>query len=543
MFRQSLHDGWRMSATTVPIPAHIANRTVPAQVPGSAHLDLLAAGLIPDPYLDRVEQDMVWAHRTGWRYTLTFDAEPPAPDERTDLAFDGLDTVATVELNGQVLGTTANMHRSYRFDTRQALRSGANELVVSFRPALEYAQQAEGELGKRPHSYPHPFNTVRKMACSFGWDWGPDLQTAGIWKPVRLERWTTARLAQVRPLATVTSDGTGRIEVHAEIEHAGTGEDRPLILAARAAGRETFAEVPAEEGSAVVTVEVPDAALWWPAGYGDQPLYDLVVEVRDAAGTPLDATGRRIGFRTITVDTTPDEIGTPFTVVVNGKPVFVKGANWIPDDHFLTRITRERLAHRIDQALGAHVNLLRVWGGGIYESEDFYDVCDERGMLVWQDFPFACAAYPEEEPLRSEVEAEARENITRLVSHPSLALWNGANENMWGFRDWGWREQLGDRTWGYGYYTELLPGIVAELDPTRFYSANSPYSPGLPLDQVHPNDADHGTRHEWQVWNEIDYTAYRDHVPRFCSEFGFQAPPTWATLQRWIHDDPLTPTS
>ncbi|MCL2551584.1 MAG: glycoside hydrolase family 2 protein, partial [Actinomycetia bacterium] len=168
MYRQTLHDGWRLSATTGPVPSHIAGRTVPAQVPGSAHLDLLAAGLIPDPYLDRAEEELVWAHRTGWRYTLTFDALPLAPGERADLAFDGLDTVAAVELNGHLLGTTANMHRSYRFDARPALRPGANELVVSFRPALEYAEEQERELG-RPHNYPHPFNTVRKTACSFGW--------------------------------------------------------------------------------------------------------------------------------------------------------------------------------------------------------------------------------------------------------------------------------------------------------------------------------------------------------------------------------------
>lgn len=543
MVRQELHDGWQMSATTGPVPAHIANKTVPAQVPGSTHLDLLAAGLIPDPYLDRSEEELAWMHRAGWRYTLTFDAEAPALGERVDLAFDGLDTVATVELNGHALGITANMHRSYRFDAREALRTGTNELVVSFRSALEYGEEVERELERRNRNYPHPFNMVRKMACSFGWDWGPDLQTAGIWKPVRLERWTTARLAQVRPLATATEDGTGRVEVHAEIERAGVGENRALALAARMHGHEARVEVPPGEFCATAVIEIPDVALWWPDGHGDQPLYDLAVELRNDAGAALDSTTRRIGFRTITVDITPDEIGTPFTVVVNGKPIFVKGANWIPDDHFLTRITRERLARRVDQALGAHINLLRVWGGGIYEAEDFYDVCDERGVLVWQDFLFACAAYPEEEPLRSEIEAEARENVARLASHPSLAVWNGANENMWGYCDWGWREELGDRTWGYGYYTELLPRIVDELGPTRFYAANSPYSPHHSLDQLHPNDEDHGTRHEWQVWNAVDYTAYREHIPRFCSEFGFQAPPTWSTLERWIHDEPLTPDS
>jgi beta-mannosidase len=542
--RRTLHDGWQLSATTGPVPAHVADRTVPAHVPGSAHLDLLAAGLIPDPYLDLAEAELAWAHRTGWRYALTFEADVPATDERCDLAFDGLDTLATITLNGRRLGETANMHRSYRFDARPALRPGANELVVEFQSVLEYVEQRERDLGRYSRTYPHPFSLVRKMACSFGWDWGPDLQTAGIWKPVRLERWTTARIARLRPLATVAEDDTGRVEVHVEIEHAGTGDDRALLLEARIDGREERVEVPAGATSAVIALEIPGAALWWPAGYGGQPLYDLEVALRESgAGTELDAATRRIGFRTVTVDVTPDEIGTPFTIAVNGRPVFAKGANWIPDDHFLTRITRERLARRVGQALGAHINLLRVWGGGVYESEDFYDVCDERGVLVWQDFLFACAAYPEEEPLRSEVEAEARENVARLASHASLALWNGANENMWGYCDWGWQQELGEQTWGYGYYTDLLPRIVAELDPTRFYAANSPYNPHHAIDRLHPNDENHGTRHEWQVWNAVDYTAYREHVPRFCSEFGFQAPPAWATLRRWIHDDPLTPVS
>ncbi|RBM07284.1 glycoside hydrolase family 2 protein [Streptomyces sp. PT12] len=546
MIRHALHDGWQLTATAGPVPQDIAGRTVPAQVPGSAHLDLLAAGLIPDPYLDRVEEELVWAHRTHWRYATTVPADlaaAPADDERVDLVFEGLDTVATVEWGGQKLGTTANMHRSYRFDVRALLDGAPADLAVAFRPALEYAEETQERLGARPRAYEHPMNMVRKMACSFGWDWGPDLQTAGIWKPVRLERWRTARLAEVRPLVTVADDGTGRAEVHAVIERSGLGEDTELTLTADVAGRRATVTVPAGATTAAVTVEVPDAPLWWPVGHGEQPLHDLAVTLAGATTEPLDSYERRIGFRTIAVDTTPDAIGTPFTFVVNGKPIFAKGANWIPDDHFLTRVTRERLERRVDQALGAHMNMLRVWGGGIYESEDFYDICDERGVLVWQDFLLACAAYPEEAPLWDEFEAEARENVARLTPHPSLALWNGGNENLWGWMDWGWQERLDGRTWGLGYYTELFPRVVTELDPTRAYADGSPYSPRFAPEDKHPNDQDHGTRHEWQVWNRLDYTTYRDHIPRFCSEFGFQGPPTRATLSAWIHDEPISPTS
>ena len=250
---------------------------------------------------------------------------------------------------------------------------------------------------------------------------------------------------------------------------------------------------------------------------------------------PLDTWTRRIGFRTVELDTSADDHGTAFTFRINGRPIFVKGANWIPDDHLLTRITRERLAHRLDQAVDANLNLVRIWGGGIYESEDFYELCDERGLLVWQDFLLACAAYPEEQPLWDELEAEAREHVARLTPHPSLVLWNGGNENLWGFMDWGWQEDLQGRTWGFRYATELLKDVVAELDPTRPYSDGSPYSPGAALTEVHPNDPDHGTLHQWEVWNRVDYRVYGDDVPRFCSEFGFQGPPTWATLTRAVH--------
>ncbi len=534
MIRRTVHDGWHLRAVGGPVPEHLADATTPAEVPGSAHLDLLRAGLIPDPYLDRNEAELAWAHRARWRYATVLTSEAARAGEKVELVFDGLDTVATVLLNGRPLGSTANMHRSYRFDVRDVLRDGENDLVVEFDSALEHAERTQAELGERPRAYPHPFNAVRKMACSFGWDWGPDLQTAGIWKPVRLERWTGARLAEVRPLVTVDPDGTGRVEVHVRLDRAG---DAPSLLTARVGDHEQRATVDGD--TAVLTVLVPDAPLWWPVGYGQQPLFDL--EVVAESGDERDTFTRRIGFRTITVDTEPDADGTPFTFVVNGERVFAKGANWIPDDHFLTRVTRDRLARRVDQALAANLNLLRIWGGGIYETEDFYDVCDERGVLVWQDFPFACAAYAEEGELRAEVEAEARENVARLTPHASLALWNGNNENLWGHEDWGWKEQLGERTWGLGYYTDLLPAIVAELDPTRPYSPGSPYSPG----EVHPNDQGHATRHEWEVWNRVDYTRYRDHAPRFCAEFGFQGPPTWRTLTDWVHeaDGPLTPSS
>ena len=541
--RRLLDQGWTVRAVAGPVPAALDAAVVPATVPGSVHPDLLAAGLVPDPYLDENEARLAWVGDVDWRYETTLhwsEVDAAAGHEVLELVAEGLDTVATVELDGRVVGSAANMHRTHRFDLT-ALTAGEHGLAVTFAAPLPAARRLSEELGPRPHTNDHPFNAIRKMACSYGWDWGPVLATSGIWRPLALHGWSTARLAGVRPLVDVRTadDGTtGLLHVHVDVVRA-PGQDGPLNATAEVAGRSAEGVVAAGSTSATVELEVDDVALWWPVGYGDQPLYPVAVTLAVGDQT-LDRWSGDVGFRTVALDTTPDDGGTPFRLVVNGTPVFARGLNWIPDDCFLTRIPAERYRERLTEAVDVGANLVRVWGGGIYESDDFYDACDRLGLLVWQDFLFACAAYAEEEPLRSEVEAEAREAVTRLSPHPSLVLWNGNNENIWGHEDWGWVERLAGATWGWGYYTDLLPGIVAELDPSRPYCPGSPY--GMSPD-VHPNDPAHGPTHLWDVWNKTDYTHYRDSAPRFVSEFGWQAPPTWATLTRAVHDEPLAPLS
>ncbi|GAA1875582.1 glycoside hydrolase family 2 protein [Asanoa iriomotensis] len=534
--RKTLNAGWTFApAAGNEVPENVAAAgAIPAAVPGCVHTDLLAAGLIPEPFHDRNETLLQWVGRTTWTYTARFDWRGPGGHDRVDLVCEGLDTIADLELNGVPLGSTANMHRSYRFDVRDGLQPGTNELRITFHPARDYAEHWQRTLGDRPNAYPEPFNFIRKMACNFGWDWGPNLVTAGVWQPVDLHLWHTARLDRVRPLVTVDGD-TGRVEVHADIARA---TDGPLTLTATV-GKHTTSATTAGD-TAHLTLEIPEPRRWWPRGYGDQPRYDLEVTLADNTGTTLDTWHRKIGFRDVRIGTTPDADGTPFTVTVNDQPIFVRGVNWIPDDVFPSRITRERLDQRLQQATGANVNLLRVWGGGRYESEDFYDLADAYGLMVTQDFLFACAAYPEEEPFATEVAAEAAEQVVRLASHPSLIWWCGNNENIWGHADWGWRDKLDDKTWGAGYYHRTLPAIVEDLDPTRPYWPGSPWSG---TDDRHPNDPAHGTMHIWDVWNQKDYTHYRDHRPRFVAEFGYQAPPSWATIKESITDDPLTEDS
>ncbi|MBF4599911.1 glycoside hydrolase family 2 protein [Frigoribacterium sp. VKM Ac-1396] len=566
---RTLHAGWSLRSTAGPVPPEIAAVDVPATVPGTVHTDLLAAGLIVDPYIDANEHLLAWIGQADWSYTSTFDWAPGddgAGHDRHDLVFAGLDTVATVLLNGSVVAETRNQHRTYRVAVDGRLREGSNDLEVRFASPVAHADAQSLALGYRPHVNHHPYNAIRKMACSFGWDWGLDTATSGIWKPVTLESWSSVRLAAVRPVVTV--DGSrGVVDVHVDLERAGASTGAaPDGVTVRATVGDVTQEARVEPGedSVVLQVVVDDPELWWPRGHGGQPLYDVRVSVTGGAdgdasrassggdGDVVDATrassgGRlldewssRIGFRSVEVRVDPDEVGTSFTVVVNGEPLWIKGANWIPDDAFPHRIGRDRYLRRIEQAEFGNVNLLRVWGGGIFESDDFYELCDERGMLTWQDFLFACAAYAEEEPLRGEVEAEVRDNVTRLMTHPSLVLWTGNNENIWGHDEWGWQRRLDGATWGLGYYLDLLPALVSELDPGRPYAAGSPWSGSLDVAQ---SDPDHGSVHLWEQWNRTDYPTYRDVVPRFVAEFGWQGPPTWSAMTRAIHDEPLTPES
>lgn len=530
---------WSVRATSGPVPAELAQRLeagVPATVPGEVHTDLLAAGVIPDPFDGDNESLLAWVGRTGWRFSTTFSWSPDG-HRRQDLVAQGLDTMATVRLNGEVLGRTANQHRTYRFDVTDALVAGENELVVDLEAPVDAAERLDAELGPRPHVNEHPFNAIRKMASAYGWDWGPDVAGAGVWRPIGIESWSDVRIASVRPLARV--QGTdGVLEAHVALEWETTPQVGSATLTVDVAGRRETVSATAGQAAAEVGLRVPDADLWWPRSHGQQPLYDVDVELVSPAGDGLDAWSGRVGFRTVELDTAPDEHGSAFVLRVNGEPVHVRGANWIPDDAFLTRLTPETYRRGVQDAVDASMNLLRVWGGGIYESEHLYRACDELGVLVWQDFLLACAAYSEEEPLRSEIEAEAREAVTRLSQHASLALWNGCNENIWGYVEWGWRVPLAGRSWGAGYYTELFPAVVAELDPRTPYSEGSPfsYSP-----YVHPNDPRHGTTHIWDVWNQVDYSTYRCYPSRFVSEFGFQGPPAWSTLTSVVHDEPLDP--
>ncbi|TKV29219.1 beta-mannosidase [Arthrobacter sp. NamB2] len=536
-----LGGAWNLTWTAGPDDAPTyatAGAPIPATVPGQVHTDLLAAGLLEDPDVGLREADQMWIGHSQWTYSRRFEWNGDLSGDRIELVADGLDTFATVRLNGHEIAVTADQHIGYRWNVAHLLVSGENLLDITFGSAWDAAHECEAKLGELPRPYDEPYPYVRKSACNFGWDWGPHYVTAGIWQPIRLEAWSRARIDSIRP-DVVLEAGAARVSVSVGVEHQGptSGLSVDAVLTAPDGTESARASVPADGSDVVLGLDVADPQLWWPVGLGGQPLYGLSVEVRDEHGT-VSSAERRIGLRTVVVEEKPDAVGTTWALVVNGRRVRVRGYNWIPDDPFIAEVTEERLGQRLDQAVDGGANLLRVWGGGYFSTEEFMAGCDERGLMVWHDFLFACAAYDESAAMIDAVTTEAEQAVARLSSHPSLVIWCGGNECVWGMYDWGWSEILDGRPYGAAFYTEVLPGVLGRLDPSRPYVPNSPWSGSL---DKHPNDRDSGPVHIWEVWNNVDFVHYRDVDPPFVSEMGWCAPPAWSTLQRVVTDGELVP--
>ena len=528
-----------------------------AQVPGGVHTDLLLAGCIPDPFYGDNELAVQWVAESDWQYARSFQA--PADllaEDRVYLVCDGLDTLGKVELNGVELGRFENMFRTYRWDVKKHLKQGENHIVFTFDSPVQYAKKKEAEF---PLSGVQPWSImggpyVRKAPCHFGWDWGPMLPAIGIWKELRLEGYSTARIIDSHLRQQLNhADGrkatTGRLEVIVTADHFG-GE--PLTVVMKVTGpdgkmyeREASLAAELTGAKATVAVDVTNPQLWWPNGYGEQPLYD--VEVTLAAGQKaLDSRSYKIGFRTIEVLREPDQWGESFTFVVNGVKVFAKGSDWIPADSFPTRISDEYMEGLIRSAAETHQNMLRVWGGGFYEEERFYNLCDRYGLLVWQDFVFACNRYPTDEAFFANVREEAIDNVRRLRHRTSLALWCGNNEMEQGWADWGWNKPNDheNQRLKMGYdrmFHQMLPGIVCDEDPDRAYWPSSASS-GIPF--AEPNSQNRGDCHYWDVWHgRKPFTAYRETYPRFMSEFGFQSLPPMETVKAYAEPEDWNMTS
>ena len=523
MNRLNLNGVWTLS-----IPGSPFSETE-ARVPGSVYHDLLASGQIPDPFWRDNENEALKIMEYDFIYRRTFSADAALlAHERIRLRCHGLDTLAAVEVNGKAAGKADNMHRTWEFDVKALLREGENSLQITFSSPTRYIREAYDRQPLEGSSDAmRGFPYLRKAHCMFGWDWGPRLPDAGIWRDIELAAENTARLADVSVLQE-HRDGKVWLRIVSRKEQW------------TAAETETSVTVTAPDGQVFTgkgedcRLEIAHPQLWWPAGYGDQPLYTAEVTLRKD-GEILDTWKKRIGLRTMTVHREKDEWGESFCHRVNGLDIFAMGADYIPEDNLLPRVTRERTRRLLEDARAAHMNTLRVWGGGYYPGDDFYDLCDEMGILVWQDFMFACAAYDLTEEFEQNVCAEFRDNIRRLRHHASLALWCGNNEiesfvphGMWVDNP----KRIADYIKLYEY---ILPKLVKEEDPQTFYWPSSPSSGGSFDD---PSAENRGDNHYWAVWHGLKpFTDYRNHVFRYASEFGFQSFPCMATIESFTEPE------
>ena len=541
MFTQSLTSGWTFRQLG-------GEEWLPAQVPGGVHTDLLAAGKIPDPFFADNELKVMWVAETEWEYRSTFQLTPEgAAQPHLFLVADGIDTLADVYLNGQLLGKAENMFLQYRWDVTKAVKAGANELRVVFHSAVNFCKMRNAE---KPLTGPVGMTLeggvfVRKAPCHFGWDWGPKLAPMGIWRDIRLEGYAQARLGDVH---LRQEHGAQGVTIKAAVTPEVFGE-APLTAKMKVTapdGQSWETSAPVKNGRAELEVLVSNPQLWWPNGYGAQPLYDVQVTL-ESDGKQEDHKDYRLGLRTVELRQEPDEWGLSFGFVVNGVPVFAKGSDWIPADSFPTRMTKDSCEMLIRGAAETHQNMLRIWGGGYYEDERFYDLCDQYGILLWHDFMFACYVYPhDEEDFIANIQKEVVYNVRRLRHRACLALWCGNNEMEQGWSEWGWGLRTDDlhvleKAAYEKFFYHTLPGWLEDLDTDHPYWPSSASS-NTPMKNA--NSQERGDAHYWDVWHgRQPFTAYRSQYPRFMSEFGFQSFPPMETVKAYAEEKDWNITS
>ena len=515
----SLNGAWSLEIPGSPFAV------VPATVPGSVYHDLLTAELIPDPFYRDNEMEALKLMDNDFLYSRSFEIGADLlTGDKVLLRAEGLDTIADIIINGKAVGCANNMHRIWEFDVKDILIPGENTISVRFASPTRYIKEAYAASVADGSSdamvgFPH----IRKAHCMFGWDWGPRLPDAGIWRDISIISIDTARIRDVR-VDQFHEDGKVRLKVLTNLTRYTEGD---VSVAVSVTGPDGSV-LTAEGCDCEITVENPE--LWWPAGLGQQPLYTVKVELGE-----LDVWQRRIGLRTMTVTRKKDQWGESFSHCVNGVDVFAMGADYIPEDNLLPRVNPERTRRLLEDARAANMNCVRIWGGGYYPDDFFYDICDELGLLVWQDFMFACAVYNLSEEFEDNITAEFVDNVRRLRHHASLALWCGNNE-MEDFVDKGeWvscHRQKADYIKMYEY---IIPKVLKAEHPQAFYWPASPSSGGSFDD---PQDPNRGDVHYWMVWHGLlPFTDYRNHLFRYVSEFGFQSFPCMETIESFTEPE------
>lgn len=521
-----------------------------AKVPGTVHQDLLNHNRIPNPFYGMNEQDVQWVENEDWMYRTSFVVdEHQLSRDAAVLELDGLDTYADVFLNGALILRSDNMFVGHKIEVKQVLRKGVNQLLVRFRsPVKEVLPQLQTNGFDYPASNDHsPWRTsvyTRKAPYSYGWDWGIRLATCGIWRPVRLVFSDVARIEDYYVCQEAVTQAKADVDNRLEINNVTSSTVSALLKVdyrySDSDTKEIKKQIELRPGANTVSlpVSIENPHLWMPNGWGEPSLYKFTASL-SVDGVEIAKQERNVGLRTVRVVMDDDEHGKSFYFVVNGKPMFAKGANFIPDDALLPNVTQERYKRIFEDVKAANMNMLRVWGGGIYEDDEFYDEADRNGILIWQDFMFACSSYPHDPLFVGRVESEAEYNIKRLRGHASLAMWCGNNEIYEAMRYWGWQRKYSAETFtemerGYNVlFRELLPKMVERLDGTRFYMHSSPYE----ANWGRPKSWKTGDSHNWGTWHgRKPFESFDTDVPRFMGEYGFQAFPEMKTIRTFAEE-------
>ncbi len=527
MQKLSLHEGWLVRRLG-------DKNTINATVPGSVYGDLLNAGIIEDPFWKDNEDSVLPLMDYDYEYTLNFDLdEGMNKASEILLVFEGLDTIADIYLNDTHIDHTENMHRTWKYAVRSLLKQQGNLLRVIFHSPTKYIADA---FSKAPtlgtEDAMNGFVHIRKAHYMFGWDWGAHLPDAGIWRPVYLLGIDDYRIESV-DILQFHDNGSVRLSIEPEIEsYISNSKSRNFSL------RCTITDPDGSviyQGAASDSIIIDNPLLWWPNGLGEQHLYTVEVSILDDDDICLDTWKKKIGLRTITMDRTPDQWGERFATCINGVSIFAMGADYIPEDHLLGRVDVETTRTLLKKAVFANFNSIRVWGGGYYPDDWFYDLCDEMGLIVWQDFMFACAVYDLTEDFEKNITAEVEDNIKRLRHHASLGLMCGNNEMEQFVLERTWVSKESEIEDYLIMYEKLIPALMKKLAPQVFYWPASPSSGGS-FDN--PRDENRGDVHYWDVWHgNKPFSEYRHFYFRYLSEFGFQSFPSVKTIESFTDDE------
>ena len=509
---------------------------LPAKVPGTVHLDLMDNKVIPDPFKDENEKKVQWVENEDWEYQTQFSvSSQELKNDNIDLVFNGLDTFSEIYLNGKLLKKTDNMFRKWNIPVKQYLKLGNNALQIKFQSAVntgkELAKKVSFTMPESPRSF------VRKAQYQFGWDWGPRLVTAGIWKDVTLEFWNNAKIITVKD---IQNNSEKAFDLHFEVEiYAQNAGDYTLDL------NKIHQKIALKKGINTITVpyDTKGMKLWQPNGRGEANLYDFKIKLSKDLKN-IDDKDIRIGLRTVELIQEKDEKGKSFYFKVNGNPLYIKGTNWIPGDSFSPRMTKEKYQKLIKDTKDANMNMIRIWGGGIYEDDEFYKACDENGILVWQDFMFAGSFYPADEAFLNNVKEEVKDQVSRLQNHPSIALWCGNNEIDEAIVNWGYQKQFNysknDSLQVWKDYKKLFHDVIPNALAENLKSDKNIYWPSSPsIGWGHKESLTEGDSHYWGVWwGEQPFEIYNEKVGRFMSEYGFQGTPTLETTKSMFSGTP-----